>query len=92
MSNLPVNGPGHYVEKFNLFARYYAVSSQFRVGVHRFYPWIRFTMFDGTAVSFVFTPLLNSGPGAQVAYSEDSSVRFCQDNGFVPQDELKALP
>jgi hypothetical protein len=74
MNNLPVYEPAHYAEKTNLFARYYAVGRQFHAGVHMFYPWTRFTIFDGTSVSFVLTPLLNSGSGVQSVYSEDPLV------------------
>ena len=70
-NELPIYDHKHYKEKIDLYGRYYDIGNDFLSGVHKFYPWTRFTIFDDSAVSFILTPMLHGGKGVQIFFSEE---------------------
>lgn len=56
--------------------------SHLTLGLYREYPWARFTIFDDRAVSFIVTPLVESGDSVNRYYSEDPFVVRCFERIF----------
>lgn len=57
-SQQPIKSSASYARQLNQYAQdYFHPTNNFSVGVYRSYPWIRFTIFDDSAVSFILTLL-----------------------------------
>jgi hypothetical protein len=53
------------------------------LGLYREYPWSRFTIFDGRAVSFIVTPVIEAGDNVNRYFSEDPFVVRCFEAEFA---------
>jgi len=72
----------HYAEVLEFFEKRINPSSKFSVGVYNWYPWCRFTIFDGKAVSFILTPAIAGGPQAQPFFTTEPGLVECFTNLF----------
>lgn len=63
-----------FMQYVKWYSQFMTNENKFTLGLHREYPWTRFTIFDDRAVSFIITPGVVGGNRAITYFSENKYV------------------